>query len=139
MGVFYYYTILDDANFFIDQAKGLPTVPSSNPLRDRNIRMSILCSWIALEEVLEFTIEEQDLQKSAPPKPLRNRLDFVLRAMGRTPVEYQVFMEARKLRNDITHPSEDRQLVSLEEAICTFDFCFGVIKNLSRYEVRLRF
>jgi len=29
-----------------NQAKGLPSLPSAKPLRDRYIRMGILCSWI---------------------------------------------------------------------------------------------
>ncbi|MGH2639800.1 MAG: hypothetical protein ACRDF4_11080 [Rhabdochlamydiaceae bacterium] len=138
MTAFYCYTILDDANFFINHAKTLPTVPSANPLRARYIRAGVLCSWIALEEVLEFAIEEHDLSKAAPSKPLRNRLDFVLQSLGRKPVEPQAFMEARKLRNDITHPS-DRESASLEEAMKTFDFCFSAIKNLSRHGVKLGF
>jgi hypothetical protein len=91
MSVTHYCTILDDANFFINQAKGLPVVPSTNPLRDRYIRMGILCSWIALEEVLEVSIEEKDLARPARQIPLRDRLDLALTALGREPVEVGAF------------------------------------------------
>jgi hypothetical protein len=139
VSVTHYCPILDDANFFINQAKGLPVVPSASPLRDRYIRMGILCSWIALEEMLEISIEEQGLSRAARRMPLRDRLDLALTTLGRDPLEGRAFMEAREVRNHLTHPHANGQPASLEEAASVFDFCFGTIKNLFRNEVRVRF
>lgn len=138
MSLIYYCSLLDDAIFFVNQATGLPDVPSSQPLRDRYTRASILFSWIALEEMLDYAIEEQGLWATAPAKPLRSRLDFALQAIGRPPVEAEAFSAARKLRNRLTHPviNGKVEVASLEDARRVFDFCSGEIKSLFRHEVR---
>ena len=88
--------------------------------------------------MLEVAIEEQDLAKAARRKPLRGRLDLALTALGREPLEGEAFMQARGVRNHLTHPHGDGQAASLEEAASVFNFCFGTIKNLFRNEVRVR-
>lgn len=138
VSVIYYCTILDDANFFINQAKGLPVVPSANPLRDRYIRMGILCSWIALEEMLAVSIEEQGLSKAARRVSLRNRLDLALRTLRKASLDGDAFVQARAVRNCLTHPRGDEQPASLKEAVGVFNFCFGAIRDLFLNEVGVR-
>lgn len=138
VSVIYYCSLLDDAIFFVNHAKGLPDVPSSQPLRHRYTRASILFSWIALEEMLDYAIEEQGLLAAAPPKPLRSRLDFALHAIGRPAVEAEAFSTARKLRNRLTHPVINGKAAgaSIEDARKVFDFCSRAIKSLFTHEVR---
>lgn len=138
MSVIYYCSLLDDAIFFVDQAKGLPDVPSTQALRDRYARASILFSWIALEEMLDCAIEERGLSPAALPKRLRSRLDFALHAIGRPPVEPESYSTARKLRNRLTHSviNEKAARASIDEARQVFDFCSRTIKDLFKHQVR---
>ena len=134
----YYCSILDDAHFFLNQAQGLPDVPSSRPLRDRYIRACILFSWIALEEMLDYAIQERGLSKGAPPTPLRKRLDFTLKAGGQPSVDAVSFSATRRTRNEITHPIIYGKLVvvAFRDARNAFDFCSRTIQILfSKHEV----
>jgi len=138
LSAIYYIPLLEDADFFIHQARGLPSVTSTKPLRDRFVRACILFSWIALEEVVEHALEKEGLAGAAPAKPFRSRLDFALVAVGRPPVDDRLFSDTRKLRNRFTHPVGGGKLTtaSLEDARMVFDFCAGAIRSLLRYEIR---
>lgn len=137
LGIRYYIPLLDDADCFLNQARGLPEVASAKPNIDRFLRASILLSWVALEEALEYVLEEKALGGAAPAKPFRSRLDFALSALGRPPVPGDLFTFSRKLRNQLTHPISKSKITapSVDDATKVFRLCAGLIRNLSKYEI----
>jgi hypothetical protein len=141
MGEFYRCDTLDDAWFFLNQAKGLPNVPSARALQQRYIHACILFSWMALEDMTDYAIENRIKGKvlsTVRQKTLRTKLDLTLQAIGETPIEVGAYPKARKPRNQLTHPTQAgvRGLeYKLEDARCVFDFCSGLIARLFNGQV----
>jgi hypothetical protein len=141
MGEFYCCDTLDDAWFFLNQAKGLPNVPSTRALQQRCIHACILFSWMALEDMTDYAIGNRimgNVSATARSKALRARLDLALQAIGETPVESEAYTKARKPRNQLTHPTQAgvRALeYRLEDARCVFGFCSSLIGRLFNGQV----
>jgi len=141
MGEFLRCSTLDDAWFFLNQAKGLPNVPSTRALQQRYIHACILFSWMALEDMTDYAIENRvkgKVSTTVRPKALRARLDLALQAIGETPVEVGAYSKARKPRNQLTHPTQAgvRGLeYRLEDARYVFDFCSSLITRLFNGQV----
>ena len=141
MGYFYRCDTLDDACFFLNQAKGLPNVPSARALEQRYIHACILFSWMALEDMTDFAIGNRikgKVSSTVRPKDLRTKLDLALQAMGETPVEERAYLKARKPRNQLTHPTKAGVRVlgyTLEGACYVFDFCSSLIARLFNGQV----
>ena len=57
MSIVYGFTTLDDAQWFLNQAKGLPEIASAKSRRERYVRACVVLSWIALEESLDIAIK----------------------------------------------------------------------------------
>lgn len=127
---------LDDAWFFLNQAKGLPNVPSARALQQRYIHACILFSWMALEDSTDYAIKNRikgKISATVRPKALRARLDLALQAIGETPVEAGAYSKARKPRNQLTHATQagvQGVEYRLEDARSIFDFCSSVITRL---------
>jgi hypothetical protein len=133
MGEFLRCSTLDDAWFFLNQAKGLPNVPSARALQQRYIHACVLFSWMALEDSTDYAIKNRikgKISATVRPKALRARLDLALQAIGETPVEVGPYSKARKRRNQLTHPIQagvQNLEYRLEDACYVLDFCSSVI------------
>lgn len=140
MGWFYRCDTLDDAWFFLNQAKGLPNVPSARALQQRYIHACIVFSWMALEDMTDFAIGNRmsKIQATVRPKAVRTKLDLALQTIGEAPVEVRAYSKARKPRNQLTHPTKAgvRGLgYGLEDACYVLDFCSSVIGRLFNGQV----
>jgi len=141
MGYFYRCDTLDDACFFLNQAKGLPNVPSARALQQRYIHACILFSWMALEDMTDFAIGNKiksEVSGTVRAKALRAKLDLALPAIGETPVEEGAYSKARKPRNQLTHPTKAGVRVlgyTLEDACYVFGFCSSLIARLFNGQV----
>ena len=139
-----YVTTLDDAYFFLNQSKGLPKIPSVKPLQQRLARACILHSWIALEEMLDYAIEDlrkQGKMKEPPARPLSEKLKAVLSARGSLALDMKDFSVARKVRNILVHPTPNKSedhFLTLEQASSVFNYCLTTIRAISPYNVTLR-
>jgi hypothetical protein len=137
-------TVLDDAYFFLNQAKGRPDVPSIRPLLQRYIRACILSSWIALEETLDYAID--DLKKSGTPamlpnRSLRDKIKAVLELRGAARLDSALFNETRAIRNSLVHPTKNTSegtLLTVEQATKVLDFSYQLIRAIYPYSVTLR-
>jgi hypothetical protein len=85
MTVYVNVPTLDEAFYFLNQAKGLPPTASSQLLKERYLRVCILLSWVAAEEGLSDAID--DLKSSGKSTSriqggLADKLEYVLNARG---------------------------------------------------------
>jgi hypothetical protein len=130
-----YISTLDDAFYYLNQAKGRPEVPSLRPLIQRYLRSCILLSWIALEETLEYADDEL-LKRGVSLEHKRNLRDK-LRAI----VEYhragsfddKRFTNMRDIRNTLTHPKNDTQedeILTIKFALQSFEYCYDLIRAI---------
>src|SRR5579872_1224206 len=129
--VYTYSVILNDAYYYLNQCKGLPDIPSSEPLRQRNLRACVLFSWIAVEEMLDYSVGElvrQKLLKATPRGKFYQRLTKVLLLRGAVPIEIEEFRAMRRIRNLLSHPTTTAPEVSLnvQDAREVFDYCLSV-------------
>jgi hypothetical protein len=133
MVVLYSLPVLDDAFFFLNQAKGMPDLPRSK-MRDLYIRTSILFSWVALEEAIASAADEMEQL----PRRLGDRLQAILLARGNNEFRLEEFLPLRSVRDSITHPrvgAEKAVSPALEQAVKTFDYCSAMIGRLSPWPV----
>ncbi len=139
-----YCTTLDDAYFFLNQAKGLPDIPSVKPLRQRYLRSCIFFAWIALEEILDCAVtdlEETGKLHKASPHRLRDKVKLVLALRGRHTFRSEDFEKARRIRNSLVHPTPDLSedvLLTLQKANHVFQDCLKTIHTLYSHNVTLR-
>ncbi len=85
MSLVYGFTTLDDAHWFLNQAKGIPEIASAKSRRERYVRACVVLSWIALEESLDAAIKilhRQSTLTDDVPQSLRDRLQLVMRTVG---------------------------------------------------------
>jgi hypothetical protein len=139
-----YCTTLDDAYFFLNQSIGLPDIPSTVPLRQRYLRACILFSWIALEETLNYVVEELVSKRRLLCEPrggLLDRLNAVRDARRVAPIDQREFLDARNTRNLLTHATSgevENRLLTIEQARRVFEYCLKVIRETYPYEVGIR-
>jgi hypothetical protein len=114
---------LNDAYWFLHQAKGLPSVPKSNQLILRYLRSSVVFSWVALEQMLDDYVAHRKFDRSSIPARLRDKLEHVLALNGKT-LDSALFKTHRDLRNEITHAD---RLFNIADVEAGFRFCFDTI------------
>jgi hypothetical protein len=128
-----YISTLDDAFYYLNQAKGRPEIPSLRPLIQRYLRSCILLSWIALEEILEYGYDGL-LKKGISLGCKRNLRDKI-----RSFVEYRCansfddkrFTKMRDMRNRLTHPknnTKEDETLTIEVALQSFEYCYELIR-----------
>lgn len=125
---------LTDAYFYLNHAKGLPGIPSAEPLRRRYVASCILLSWVAVEAALSHRLTE--LQRDPDITAWRSRrlsesLTLVVTRNKRR-LNKEEFKRFRRIRDDIAHPKTDNNDadVTVDLASETFRFCAGVIEDL---------
>lgn len=72
----------------------------------RYVRVSILLSWVALEEALKAALtiwQTRGRITGSVPKNLYERLEFLVAALGQPAVARPDFTRLRTIRNDIAH------------------------------------
>jgi len=123
-----YSLTLNDASWFLNQAKASLDIPENRQLKLRYLRASVLFCWVALEQMLDSAIEEYVVQgkllSSSVPRRLRDKLDYVLAVNGRI-LGRSDFKKYRELRNDITH---DDTVFCISDVEGAFDFCLETIR-----------
>lgn len=130
-----YCTTLDDAYYFLNRSKGLPDVPRSVPLKQRYLRATVIFSWIALEEMLDYSGADavrRRILRETPRGSLLDRLKVLLSALGRAPLDRDEFLSRRAVRNHAIHraSSESGALpIAADEARQVFDYCLNVIRD----------
>jgi hypothetical protein len=128
MATFYRFTVFEDAFFFCNQAKGLPDVLSTVPLKERYSRASIILSWVALEEALstsETVLRKRGVINGDVPKKLREKATYLAKITEHQPVDASEFLSLRRLRNELAHPhtGSKEHIPTPEEALTSFKFC----------------
>jgi hypothetical protein len=135
MTVYVNVPTLDEAFYFLNQAKGLPHTASSQPLNERYLRVCILLSWVAAEEALSDAID--DLKNSGKLTSgtkggLADRLEYVLNAHGHGFL-LSDFLKARRIRNKLAHArqSTPRPIqITVSEGDMVFEYCRKTIADL---------
>jgi hypothetical protein len=141
--VYTYSVILNDAYYYLNQCKGLPDIPSSEPLRQRNLRTCVLFSWIAVEEMLHYSSAELIHQKvltAMPVGKLSARLTQVLGLKGAAPINIEDFRAIRQVRNSLAHPTSAAATevsLTLTQTQKVFDYCLALIRILAPHELIL--
>jgi len=141
--VYTYSVILNDAFYYLNQSKGLPDIPSSEPLRQRNLRACVLFSWIAVEEMVHYSAGDLLRQKSLKAMPrgrLSDMLTEVLLRRGAVPIKIEEFRAMRRVRNLLTHPattSVPEVFLSLKHACGVFDYCASLVEQIAPHKLML--
>ena len=135
------FTAFEDAFYFFNQAKGLPTVSTSEPMMERYVRVSILLSWIAFEEAVkgstQMLLQRGKITAPVPKRPY-DRLAFLLSALSKPVPAQSDFMKMRKIRNDIAHANEEKQYAfsyMADDALSTFKFCLDAATSIWPYDI----
>lgn len=141
--VYTYSVILNDAYYYLNQCKGLPDIPSSEPLRQRNLRTCVLFCWIAVEEMLHYSAIELLRRKvltAMPVGKLSARLTQVLESKGAAPINIEEFRNARQVRNSLAHPTSAGATdvsLTLGQTEKVFDYCLALITLLAPHKLML--
>ncbi|MDX6382612.1 MAG: hypothetical protein QOK48_185 [Blastocatellia bacterium] len=118
---------LNDACWFLNQAKGLPDIPKTKQLLSRYLRATVVFSWVALEQMLGYAIDEYvangKLIRASVPSRLRDRIEQVFAVSGNQ-LDRPLFKKHRDLRNDITHSDG---ILSISDVQAAYDFCIDTI------------
>jgi hypothetical protein len=134
------FTLLDDAFFFLNQAKSLSSTPTARAAKERYIRSSVMLSWQALEDAAKDVLH----RSSTPPFPKKfsERLKLALALMGHSqafdPILYK---ERYLLRNDVVHVNAGSAHPTLRDAEAMFIYAKSMICSLippcDRLEIRI--
>lgn len=130
-----YVSTLDDAFYYLNQAKGRPDVPSLRPLIQRYLRSCILLSWVAVEETLEYAFDEL-LKRGISFKirhNLRDDIRTIVESHRSSSFDDERFTIIRKIRNTLTHPKKDTQedtILTIANASQSFEYCFYIIREI---------
>lgn len=114
MSVLVSYSALNDAYWFFNHAKGLPNLEADR--RNRYFRAAVFLGWLSLEECVENTIEELQLDRDKVPVAIRSRLKLLSELRGeewRFAGWEAAFLRAREVRNGLVHPRPDEVVATL--------------------------
>jgi hypothetical protein len=142
--VYTYSVIMNDAYYFLSQSQGLPDIPSAEPLRQRYFRACVVFSWMAIEEMLDYSTTELLRQKKLDKVPkggLLDRLDRILAIRGASKINAIEFKALRRIRNRITHPistAADDELLDATQTRAGFDYCLKLLELISPHEFMIK-
>lgn len=121
---------LSDAYFYLNLAKGLPSIATASEYIDRNTRTCVLLAFSALEAAVssEMAKVKASGYTGPIPKPIGKRLS-ILMGLKHQPFDEQEFLRHRNVRNRIAHPHPELVYpsppVNVAEEI--FEYCVSVI------------
>ena len=128
MGLTIYSLALNDACWFLNQAKASLDIPRNRQTTLRYLRATVLFCWVALEQMLDSAIEEYVVQgkllSASIPKRLRDRLEIALAVNGRM-LDRSDFKQYRDLRNDVAHNDTE---FCMSDVQGSFDVCLETIR-----------
>jgi hypothetical protein len=94
--------LLEDAFFFLNQAKSFSTTPTAAWARSRCIRVAILLCWQALEYSVKDVLRPTSTVKL--PNKFFSRLVLALKRRSNENIfDKAQFLRFSKLRNDVAH------------------------------------
>jgi hypothetical protein len=129
-----YVPPLSDAYFFINHARGLPSISSAQNLTNRYLTSCILLSWTAVEVAVSHLAKELHARGAlhgVPSRQLIRSVESLLILNNRT-LDVQEYRRLRKVRNDVAHPRADGNYDAPQVSVTieTFEFCAKVIQDL---------
>src|SRR6185437_5458907 len=116
------YLLLEDAYFFLNQAKSLSDTPIAKRAKQRHLRASVLFAWQSLEYLVK------DVLKTVPnttwPGKFSARLELALKLRG-SAVLFDALAYSRfyQLRNDVIHVNTGATQPTLLDAEALFTYC----------------
>ena len=141
MSVFVSYRPLNDAFWFFNQAKGLPNLEAAR--RNRYFRAAVFLGWLSLEECVEHTIEELQLDRDKVPTAIRAKLKLLceIREKEWRFTDWEsAFLRAREARNGLVHPRPGEVVAALleEEAVQdVLEVCRSLIESVSSFQLEI--
>lgn len=127
-------SLMDDAYFFLNQAKSLSDTPTARKAKARYVRSSIMFSWQALEDMIKDVLR-QSTSRIAVPNKLSEKLKLALFLSGSGNVfDPSRFHAHYKKRNDIVHVNAGSPAPEVKDAQETFQYCKETIEFLLRGE-----
>ena len=129
-----YVPPLRDAYFFLNQARGLPSISSAENLTNRYLTSCILLSWTAVEVAVSHRTKELEARGALHTIPSRQLIRSVeaLLILNKRALDLQKYRRLRNLRNDVAHPRaadrDDKPQIGV--TIETFEFCAKVIQDM---------
>jgi hypothetical protein len=131
------FTAFSDAQYFLNQLKGLPETITGLEHRNRCVTTCILLSWVGLEEAAadeSLRIRKAGYSGTIPGK-LRGRLEFLL-ARKHESLDAQQFQILRTLRNKFTHPETAlSQPPDQAAASASFDYCTSIVRSFYAFSI----
>lgn len=136
----WHFTLLDDAFFFLNQAKSLSNTPTARAARERYIRTSVMLSWQALEDSVKDTLHRH----TAPPFPRKLSAKLTLALALRRPAhafDLVLYQQFYVLRNDVVHVNAGSAHPTFRDAEAMFTYAKSMISSLiphgDKLEIRI--
>jgi hypothetical protein len=131
---------LDDAHYFLMEAKGLPAIPSASVRLCRCLRACVLLSWVGLEDGLDSAAEglgARGRALKALPTRLKVRMMAFLLPLSEPFHVNAEFDRLHKIRNQLanTAAGEITSPTTLAEAEQTYQFCLRTLRAFHTYGI----
>jgi hypothetical protein len=119
------FTLLEDAFFFLNQAKSLSNTPTARAAKARYVRCSVMLSWQALEDAAKDALKNYSNQPF--PFKFSEKLKLALALLNHSSAfSPNLYSQNYKLRNDVVHVNAGSPDPALSDAEAMFAYC----KNL---------
>jgi hypothetical protein len=109
------FTLLEDAFFFLNQAKSLSNSPTARAAKARFIRCSVMLSWQALEDATKDVLKNYSNQPF--PFKFSEKLKLALALLNHTSAfNPDLYHQNYRLRNDVVHVNAGLSTTAMRDA-----------------------
>jgi hypothetical protein len=131
MSLLTHFTTIEDAFYYLFQAKGTPDTTQGSAIKQRHLRTAILLGWVGVDDALAAFAVRENL--SWPPdcrrRALLPRLRFVWNLLDTAALDEAEFNQKRTIRNRIVHPDGASDvLTTVEQADEALTYCKRLIR-----------
>jgi hypothetical protein len=130
MSRFIQISTLNDAEYFLNNARGLPLTTTGRRRSDIYRKSVVVFSWMALEEIVRLELASSHLK--AKSYRLWDQIELLVsnkssHDLAGFDASKNAFLKQRKVRNGVAHALEIGAEVTLEEASSCFSYCKAAI------------
>ena len=125
---------LNDAEYFLNHARGLPLTTTGKRRLDVYTKASVVFAWMALEKIVRLELASSTLGNH--PLRLWDQMDFLIRnKAAASPIEFDgskaSFLVQRKVRTGVAHALSVGAEVTIDEAASCLAYCKAAISAIT--------
>ena len=127
---------LNDAEYFLNHARGLPATTTGKRRLSVYTKASVVFAWMALEEIVRLELAASPVGNH--PRRLWDQMDFLIANTTRvSPVAFDgsraSFLAQRRVRNGVAHALSVGAEVTIEQAASCFAYCKAAISAITGF------